>query len=60
MAFRRRQTEEWGDRRESQTYLVSEVAEEPMNSGCWQGCEKIMRCGEFFMVSFWLRPLGTR
>lgn len=56
MAFRRGQTGKWEVCREIGTYLVSEVAEEPMNAGCWQGCEKMMRCGGFFMVSFWLSP----
>lgn len=48
MAFSRRQTGKCDVQREIRTFLPSEVAEEPMNPGCCQGCEEMMRCGDFF------------
>lgn len=38
----------WDVQREIRTFLLSEVAEEPMTHGCCQGCEETMRCGDFF------------
>lgn len=36
------------------------VAEEPVNPGCCQGREEMMRCSDFFcIVSFVFRPFGT-
>lgn len=59
MAFRRRHTRKWNAQREIGTFLVSEVAEEPMNPECCQGCEEMTRCTVFFIISFWFRVFGT-
>lgn len=59
MACRSRQARKWDAQRETGTFLVSEVAEKPMNPESCQGSEEMTRCADFFILSFWFRAFGT-